>query len=240
MTKTMTFLDHLEELRKRIIFAIIAVSAGAIIAYIFSQFIVDLLTRPVTNLVFLSPAEAFMTRIKVAIIAGLFLASPIIFYQFWRFIKPGLLHKETHYIPLAILFSTLFFLLGLVFSYFVLIPIGIKFFLSFETTKIQAMLSFEKYIGFVARLLFGAGLVFQLPVAIYFLTKIGIINPGFLRRNRRVAIVIVFIIAAVVTPPDVFSQLLMVIPLIILYEISILGSVLASPKKPKNSLKPSL
>lgn len=226
----MTFLDHLEELRKRIFIAIIAIFTGAIIAYFFSQYIVDFLTRPVEKLVFLSPAEAFMTRVKVALIVGVIVTAPIIFYQFWRFIKPGLLNKEVKYITLAVIFSSLFFFSGLVFAYFVLLPIGIKFFLSFETPKIQAMLSFERYMGFAAKILFGSGLVFQLPVAIFFLTKIGIISPNLLKKNRRVAIVLIFIIAAVVTPPDLFSQILMAVPLLILYEISILGSILATRK----------
>ncbi len=224
----MPFLRHVEELRKRIFRVIIAVAVGAIAAYFFADILLDLLTRPVATLVFLAPTEAFITRLKVALIAGVFLTSPFIFYQLWRFVRPALRSHEVRHFALAVLFSTLFFLGGLAFSYFVILPLGMQFLLSFETDRLHAMLSLRSYIAFAAQVLFAAGSVFQLPVVVFFLTKLGILEPEMLKKNQRIAIVAVFVLAALLTPPDVFTQLLMVVPLILLFELSVVGSVAAA------------
>ncbi len=223
-----SFLDHLEELRKRIFWAALALVIGAIAGYFLSDWLTALLTRPVPRLVFLTPAEAFVVKLKVALIAGLFLAAPAVFYQFWRFVKPALLPRETRYVALAVIFSTLFFCLGVAFSYLVVLPVGLKFLLGFETAKLQPMLSIDRYITFISEFLLAFGLVFQIPVVIFFLTKLGIVTPRLLMKQQKVAIVIIFIVAGILTPPDVISQLLMAGPLLVLYEISILGSILAA------------
>jgi sec-independent protein translocase protein TatC len=224
----MGFLDHLEELRKRIIYALVALTAGAIAGIIFSQRLIDLLTRPLhTDLVFLSPSEALVTQLKVALIAGALVASPVIFYQFWRFVRPALRPGEAKYITWAVLFSTLFFIGGMAFAYFIMVPFGMKFLLSFETEKLHAMLSIKNYVGTVTGFMFAAGLIFQMPIVIFFVTKLGIIKPRVLVKNQRIAIVIIFIVAAILSPPDVFSQIMMAIPLLVLYYLSIIGSYIA-------------
>lgn len=225
--KRMGLLDHLEELRSRLIICIAAAFLCAIIGYFFSPFILKALSKPVGKLVFLAPTEAFITRLKIALIIGVFLALPIIFYQFWRFVAPGLLKRERRYVFLTVLSSTMFFLAGAAFAYYVILPVAIRFFLSFQTESLTAMLSLEKYIGFIAKLFLAFGVVFQLPVLSFFLTKMGLITPEFLKNRWRVAFALIFIVAAVFTPPDVFTQLLMAVPLLLLFGISILVSALA-------------
>ncbi|MCK4233193.1 twin-arginine translocase subunit TatC [candidate division WOR-3 bacterium] len=226
--KKMGLLDHLEELRKRILYSIVAVIVCAIIGYVVSEYVIAFITQPVENLVFLAPTEAFVTKLKVSLICGLFMALPVIFYHFWRFVKPALYLHERKYLMLAVFFSTFFFFSGVVFAFIVVIPVGLRFLLSFETDKLQATLSISNYITFITKILLAFGIIFQLPVVSFFLTKMRILKPQFLRKSRRVAIVLIFIAAALLTPPDIFTQLLMAGPLIILFEISIWVSVFAS------------
>ena len=231
-SKSAGFLDHLEELRKRIIYALVALVAGAIVGIVFSQRLINFLTQPLhADLVFLTPSEALMTQLKVALIAGALIASPIIFYQFWRFIRPALHPGEAKYITWAVLFSTVFFAGGMAFAYLVMIPFGMKFLLSFETEKLHAMLSIKNYIGTVTGFMFATGLVFQMPIVIFFLTKLGIVKPRMLMKHQRIAIVIILIVAAILSPPDVFSQILMAIPLLVLYELSVVGSFIAAGRQ---------
>ncbi len=232
--KKMPFLDHLEELRWTILKSLIAVVIGAIGSYIFSKQIVEFLRRPGPEglkLIFLGPTEGFMIYIKVSIFAGLILALPFVFYQFWKFIVPGLLEKEKKIVPPIVLFTTFCFLTGAAFAYFVIIPFGLKFLLSFQTDFLEATITIGKYLGFVVTLILIFGVVFELPVLAYFLTKIGILTPEFLSSKRRYGIVIIFIMAAVLTPPDIFTQLMLAVPLIILYEISIWISRLVKRKE---------
>jgi sec-independent protein translocase protein TatC len=229
--RPMTFLDHFEELRKRLFYSLIALAVGAVAAFFFVRRVIDLLTRSVPNLVFLAPSEAFVVQLKVALVVGAFVASPVIFYQFWRFVRPALRPKEAKYIVSAVFFSTLFFAGGVAFAYLVMVPFAMKFLLSYETEKLHAMLSIKNYVGTVGAFLLAAGLVFQLPVAVFFLTKFGIVKPRMLMKNQRIAIVIIFVVAAILSPPDVFSQIMMAIPLLILYELSIVGSYIAAGRK---------
>ena len=210
--KKMPFLDHLEELRWTILKSLIAVVIGAIGSYVFSRQIVEFLRRPGPEgmkLIFLGPTEGFMIYIKVSIFAGLVLALPYVFYQFWKFIVPGLLQKEKRIVPLIAFFTTICFLTGAAFAYFVIIPFGLKFLLSFQTDFLEATITIGKYLGFVVTLILIFGVVFELPVLSFFLTKIGILTPEFLRSKRRYGIVIIFIMAAVLTPPDIFTQLML-------------------------------
>lgn len=229
--KKMGLLDHLEELRKRIIYSIIAVLVCAIIGYILSPYVIKFLTRPVKSLVFLSPTEAFITKLKVSLICGLFIALPVIFYHFWMFVKPALYAHERKYLILAVFFSSFFFFSGAVFANFVVLPVGLRFLLSFQSDKLHATLSIANYIAFITKILLAFGIIFQLPVVSFFLTKMRIMKPQFLRKSRRIAVVLIFITAALLTPPDVFTQLLMAVPLILLFEISIWVSVFAARKK---------
>jgi sec-independent protein translocase protein TatC len=227
----MTFLDHLEELRKRIFYSLIALCVAAVVGFFFSQRVTDLLTRPVPNLVFLAPAEAFVVQLKVALVTGLFLAAPVIFYQFWRFVRPALQKHEVKYIAVAVVVSSVLFAVGVAFAYLVVVPIAMKFLLSFETPKLHAMLSISEFVGTVGAFLLACGVIFQLPIIMFFLAKLGVVTPKLLMKNQRIAVVLIFIVAAILSPPDVFSQVLMAVPLLVLFELGVLASLLAKPRR---------
>ncbi len=222
--KRMPFLDHLEELRWRIIWSLLAVVAAAVGCYFFVDQIVALLVHPAPGdikLIFLSPTEAFMTYLKVAGYAGLVVAFPFVAWQFWRFVVPGLYAKERKAVGPIVLFTVLCFLVGALFAYFLIIPFGLKFLLSYQSSFLVANITIGKYLSFVVTMLLVFGLVFELPVLAYFLSLIGLLTPQFLRSKRRYGILIIFIVAAILTPPDAFTQLMLAIPLLFLYEISI-------------------
>ena len=168
---------------------------------------------------------------KVALVASLFGTSPITFYQVWAFIAPGLYKEEKRAVlPLAF-FSSIFFIAGAAFCFFMVFPIAFKFFMGFATDTIVPMISVEEYLGFALKLLIAFGVVFEMPLFAYFLSRFGILSPDFMRRQRRYAILLIFIVAAILTPPDVFSQCLMALPMFLLYEVSIYVSAMAYPKK---------
>lgn len=221
--KEMPFLAHLEELRWRIIKSLISVLLFSILAYAFSDKIIDFLTKSVDNVYFTSPTEAFSVRIKISLILGLILSFPVIFYQLWQFVVPGLLDKEVKMVIPAVIFATFFFIGGALFCFFLVLPVGIKFLLSFQTDKLKPWLSIKDYVSFVSWMILAFGLVFQLPIVSYFLGKIGLITHKTLSRRRSYAIVIILILAAALTPsPDMFSQVMLAVPLYFLYEVSII------------------
>jgi len=235
------FLSHLEELRKRLITCAIAVGVGFICCYAFSEKLFYFLIKPLKaqmpegdRLIFTNLPEMFITHLKIAFIVGILLMSPFIFYQLWMFIAPGLYQQEKRYVVPFVAFSTILFLGGAFFGYFIVFPFGFKFFLGFADDYVQALPSVKQYFSFAIKLLFAFGLVFELPVVMYFLTKIGVVTPDFLKKNRKYAILLIFVVAAILTPPDVISQVMMAAPLIILYEISIIIARVAVRKKPAN------
>ncbi|SFM61349.1 twin-arginine translocase subunit TatC [Thermodesulforhabdus norvegica] len=224
------FLDHLEELRRRIIVCIAAVLVGTVISFGFKEKIFRILVRPLVEalpqssghtLIYTAPHEAFVTYLKVAVLAGVGLASPVIIFEFWRFVAPGLYEHEKRYLFPIVAASVIFFLGGSLFGYFVVFPFGFKFFTSFATDFITPMISTKEFLSFAVRLLLVFGLVFELPLIVFFLARLGLITDRFLKRQRKYAILVIFIVAAVLTPPDVFTQLLMAGPLLVLYEISV-------------------
>lgn len=219
--KKLTFVEHLEELRSRIIKSVAFIILTSLILYTLKDKMIAFMTRPVGSLVFIAPTEAFVSSIKIALFAGLYASSPFIFYQIWQFISAGLEKKEGRHVFFFGLFSFFFFLIGSLFGYFLIVPIGMKFLLGFTSSFLYPMISMAKYISFVMMLSLAFGAVFQLPIVILFLTKIGIVTPKFLAEKRKYAIVIIFIAGALFTPPDVITQCLMAIPLIFLYELSI-------------------
>ena len=229
--QAMPFMEHLEELRKRIIISVIAVFVGFLISYAFKENLFEVLMMPwidalpkgqVTKLIYTAPHEAFFTYLKVALIGGTALATPVILLQFWQFVAPGLYDTEKRYLFPTLLFSTLFFLGGASFGYFCVFPYGFKFFASFAGEYISPMISTKEFLSFSVRMLFAFGFVFELPIFAFFLGKLGLISATALRAKRKYAIVIIFVIAAAITPsPDVFSQLLMAGPLLVLYELSV-------------------
>ncbi len=182
----------------------------------------DYLISPIQTAYFTSPSQAFSVRIKLSIFMGIFASAPIVFYQFWRFIVPGLTRREAGNVFWAVLFTSLFFFLGSVFCYFIVVPLSIQFFLGFQTSKLVPLINIGDYISFVAWSVLAFGLIFELPVVSFFLGKLGLLSAGFLSKGRRYAVVLILIVSAILTPPDVFSQILMAIPLYVLYELSIL------------------
>ncbi len=219
--KGLGFLDHLEELRGRIIKSLICIILVSIGAYFFSERLIDFVTRPIPEVYFMSPTEAFSTRIKISLIAGIIISVPVIFYHVWKFIVPGLFAKEIKLIVPAVLASTIFFLIGATFCFVFVLPLSMKFLLGFGTEKLKPMIQIRDYISFVSYMILAFGSVFELPVISYFLGKIGIITPRTLIKGRRYAITAILVLAAVITPPDVFSQFMLAGPLYFLYEVSI-------------------
>ncbi len=228
--KEMTFLEHIEELRWRIIYSLIGVGIGALICWIFVDYLVDdVLLLPASrvglHLQNLKPFGQLMLYFEVAMVGGLILSLPNVFYQLWKFISPALRKNERRYISAIVAFSTLCFLLGIVFAYFIMLPYSLKFVSQFGSKNITNDFAIDEYMTIILSIMLGAGLVFELPMISFFLTKLGILTPQFMRKYRRHAIVIIFIAAAFLSPgTDPVSQIILAVPLIVLYEISIIIS----------------
>lgn len=236
-TAEMPFLDHLEELRWRILKCIASVAVLMITAFPFSGQILNWLTLPndrlsnPAKLIFLKPTGMILVRMELALVVGIVVSLPMIFYQFWSFVAPGLLPNEKKYIPTAILLTSFCFLLGAGFAYFVMLPMVLPFLYSMGTDTITATININEYISFALRLVLVAGLLFELPILSFFLARVGLLEPSFLRKYRRYGIVVVFILAAIVTPPDPMSQMMMAVPLVFLYEVSIWVAKIGHRKK---------
>lgn len=219
---------HLEELRKRLITSFIALAVGFGISYGFKERLFFFLSRPLeehlpegSTLQYISIPEAFLTYLKISLFGGLILAMPVILYQIWRFVAPGLYEREKRYVIPFVLFSMIFFLGGASFCYYIVFPFVFRFFMGFSTESLQAMPTIRQTLSFATRLLFAFGLVFETPIFFFFLGRIGLVNYKMLARQRRMALVLVFLGAALLTPPDVVSQLMLAGPLMILFELSI-------------------
>jgi len=232
------FTAHLEELRSRLIKCFIAVGVGFLLSYAFKEQIFHVLIRPLVGvmqpgdfLIYTNLPEAFFTFLKAAFISGLMLASPVIIYQFWMFVAPGLYDREKRLVVPILILSTFFFVGGALFGYFIVFPIGFDFFLSFATETIRPMPSMKEYLGFASKLLLAFGLVFELPLVIIFLARLGIVSVQKLIKFRKYAILLFFVVSAVLTPPDVVTQIFMALPTMLLYEISIIGARIFGRKK---------
>lgn len=233
----MTFLEHLEELRWRLIYSLIGLVAGAIICWIFIDFLVDVvLLKPARDsgaeLQNLKPFGQLFLFVQIAIVGGAIVSLPNLFYQFWKFIAPALRSTEKKYILLIVIYSTLCFLAGIVFAYYVMLPLTMKFAAEFGSEAIQNQFAIDEYFSIIISVMLAAGVVFELPMISFFLSKLGILTPAFMRKYRRHSIVIIMVLAAFLTPgTDPISQLVLAVPLVILYEISIFISKIASKKK---------
>jgi sec-independent protein translocase protein TatC len=232
----MNFLDHLEELRGRLIKSIIAVIICAIPCAIYWNKIFKVLmvyplryANPKPHLIFTAPAEAIILSMKIALVGGVVVAVPFIFYQLWAFISPGLYGKEKKVVLPIVISSSLSFFIGIGFAYIV-IPLMIKVLASFGAGVIEPYFKASEYISFLIKMSLAFGLIFELPVVCYVLTKMGILTPKFLISKIRHAVVLIFIVAAVLTPPDILSQLFLAAPLLIIYGVSILVSFLAQER----------
>lgn len=229
-------LDHLIELRKRIVYSLLAFGAGFVVCFSFANPIYDFLTAPLAHalagqpgrhLIYTALYEKFFTNAKVGLFAGLCLAFPVIAAQVWMFVAPGLYkHERKAFLPF-LLASPALFITGAAFVYYVMLPFAIRFFLGFETPgsknalPVELMAKVSDYFDFVTSLIFAFGLTFQLPVALALLGRVGIVSSDFLRSSRRYAIVAITVLAAIFTPPDIFSMISLLVPLVFLYEVSI-------------------
>lgn len=241
----MPLTDHLEELRWRIMKVLGFVLLGFAASYVYSDTLFEILTRPVelaasgrdVKLIGTGVAEAFFTKLKVAFIAGIFLASPAILYQVWAFVAPGLHEHEKYYVIPFVIFGTFFFVAGATFCYLLVFQVGYRFFLEqYATIGIEPTLRISEYLSFSARLLLAFGITFELPVLAFFFARVGMINHMTLIRPWRYAIIVIVVLAAVLTPgPDVASQLLLAGPLILLYGVSIGVAYLFARRPPEEA-----
>ena len=241
--QTAPFTLHLEELRRRLIVAFVSVTAAFLACFNYSEVLYRWLVKPmkeslvlslrepylsfvprekVYDLVFLAPAEALWMHMKVALIAGLVIAMPVIFWQVWRFLSPGL-HKSEKRMAIPFIFITSsLFLLGTGFCFIIVLPFAMNFLLNFRTEALTPMISVERYVDFCLKFILAFGAIFELPVVMVFLSRIGVVTPLWLAKNRKYAVLVAFIVAAVLTPtPDAFNQTLMAVPIIVLYEAGI-------------------
>lgn len=243
----MPFTSHLGELRKRVMVSFIAVLVLFVAAFHFSEDIFNILTLPMhadikfistspfftfvekagatKELVFLAPAEALWVYLKIALIAAIILASPIIFLQFWKFISPGLVEREKKYAIPFILSASGLFVFGALFCFAIVLPFAMKFLLNYRTESLVPMISVERYADFCLKFILAFGVIFELPLIIIFLTRMGIVTPQTLAKNRKYAVLLAFVAAAILTPtPDAFNQTLMALPIIVLYEGGLIAS----------------
>lgn len=221
-------MEHLEELRRVLIISLLAVLVGTVVAFFYSDRLLALLKRPITqlnlHLIFIGVTEGFFTKIKVALYGGIVLAFPVVIWQLWRFVSPALYPHERRYILILMPVAIMLFAGGIVFAYFTVFPVATVFLLTISG-DLEPMITISQYVSFAVSFLIPFGLVFELPLVVMFLTRLGIITPQFLATKRKYALLIAFIIGAVLTPtPDPISQTMMALPMYILYEVSIIVS----------------
>lgn len=259
----MSFLDHLEELRWHIIRSATVIIVFAVIAFIMKGFIFDIvilkpkmpdfwtnrmfakladllhtdslrINQKPLSLISIQMADQFMMHIMTSIIAGIIMASPIVFYEFWRFIKPALYDKEKKHASGAVFYTSVLFVLGVMFGYFLIVPLSIHFLGSYSVSdQITNQINTRSYISTVTTISLASGVVFLLPIFSFFLSKVGILTPQFMRTYRKHSYVLMLLLAAIITPPDIFSQVMVAIPLVFLYEISIFISKSVVKKREK-------
>lgn len=233
----MSFLEHLEELRWRILFILIGLLVGTVIAWIFIDFFIEkILLVPAIKanikLQNLKPFGQLFLYLEVALIVGFIISIPNFFYQVWKFIAPALKKNEKKYVFSIVTFTTICFIAGIIFAYFVMLPLALQFASEFGTQRIENDFAVNEYFSIILSVMVGAGVVFELPMLSFFLSKIGILTPKIMRKFWRHSILVIFILSAILTPGgDPVSQILLAVPLILLYEISILVSRIFSKKK---------
>jgi sec-independent protein translocase protein TatC len=262
----MSFLEHLEELRWHLVRSSAAIVVGAVFVFINYKYIFDsILLKPknpdfITNRAFAWVAEQFnspelaintkpfelininlsgqfTTHLTMAMVGGIIIAIPYIFYEFWRFIKPALYEKERKHATGAVFFSSLLFFLGIMFGYFLVVPLTTHFFGSYQVSEqVANEINLNSYISSISSVVLGSGIVFELPIIIYFLSKVGLISSTFLKTYRKHAYIVLLLLAAIITPPDIFSMLLVSVPLVILYELGIIISKRIEKKRDKEEV----
>jgi sec-independent protein translocase protein TatC len=223
-TDAQSLIEHLEELRKRLLICLIALIVTTVLGFTFVDLLREILTRPAGDmqLIFVSPPEALMANFRLAFIAGIILAMPLVLYQLLAFVLPALYKEEKKIIIPAVLAMLVFFALGVSFSYFTVFPFAIRFFLNFASDTVQPMFTITNYLSFATSFIFAFGVVFQMPLVFYILGRLHVVNARFLRTYRKYALLIIVVVSALLTPPDVVSQMMMAGPLFGLYELGIL------------------
>jgi sec-independent protein translocase protein TatC len=250
----MPFLEHLEELRWRIIKTLAGIVIGGILCWVYIDQIVDyVLLHPVRvvneaaiteeariNLQNLKPFGLLFLYMEVAFVGGIIISLPNILYQFWAFIAPGLFPRERRHIRWIVFFTSFCFLAGVAFAYYIMLPSALTFFAGLSTGGIRNNIAINEYMSFIMSVMLGAGAVFELPMASWFLSRLGLLTPAFMRHYRRHAIVAILILSAALTPgTDPVSQILLAIPLVVLYEISIGISAIAQRKRDNGAQEPA-
>jgi sec-independent protein translocase protein TatC len=235
-------LNLLQRLRKRLVSCAIAIGVGFIICYAFSETLFRVLARPLklelapdSLFIYTGLPEMFFNYIKIGFVGGLLLAAPYILYQVWMLVAPAMNDRQKRLVLPFVICSSLLFIGGGLFGYFVAFPFGFKFFLGFESEYLQSLPSVKQYLSFSIKLLFLFGVVFEFPVLAFFLTRAGIVTSEFLKKNRAYGMFLIFVIAAVITPPDVISQIMLAMPLLLLYEVGIFVSRMAEGRKKRVS-----
>jgi sec-independent protein translocase protein TatC len=236
----MPLTSHLEELKTRLIRILIVVGAGFGFCYLFKEWAFAVIAKPLvevmpsqSSMMFTGLPEAFFIHMKIAFFASLFLTAPYTLFEIWRFISPGLYKNERRLVFPFIFFSSILFIGGILFGYFIALPPAFEFFVSFSTDFLKPMISFREYLSLTLKFLLAFGLCFEMPVFMFFLAKVGIVTSKMLAKQRRYAILIIFIVAAILTPsPDAISQILMAVPLMVLYEVSIVVAKFARKSEP--------
>lgn len=241
----MPFLDHLEELRWRILWSALALIVGAVVGFVVVQRygVLELLVAPVRpylaagKLLYFSPVDAFFVTLKVGILLGLILTFPIIVYQIWSFLSPALEKREKRVIIPSLYLGLILFAAGVAMAYFIALPVTLRFLVGFQTAFLEASYEINAYMSFVIRLLLAFGIVFELPVVVMILSALGLVTPMMLRKNRRYAIVIITVLACFLSPGDVVVvSILMMMPLMLLYEVSIVLSRMIYRSKEEHSI----
>lgn len=219
----MSLVDHLQELRKRLIKIIVTIVIASSCSYIFSADMVAWITHPAGKLYYMHPAEAFFTYMKVSVVVGFLITLPVTMYQFWAFLLPALKQREKKTATYLMVASVVLFVAGLVMAYFLVLPTGIRFMLGFENANLQPLFSISDYVSFVIALLLPFGFIFELPLCILVGAQLGFISSNFLKTKQKSVLVLAFVVGAILSPtPDILSQTLVAVPLMVLYEISYL------------------
>ena len=218
----MSIIDHLTELRRRLIRCVVAILVGSCITYAFDEKIMQFLLEPAGKLYFMHPGEAFFSYAKVVLFSGFLLATPVVFYEIWRFFVPAFTRRERMVLGIMVPSSILLFYLGLAFSFFLIVPIGIKFFMGMGSDDLSPLFSVEKYLDFIITFLLPFGLAFELPLIIIIMASIGLVTSQQLKKYFRYVFFVSFIIGALLTPPDIVSQVTLALPLTLLYGLSYL------------------
>lgn len=241
--KKMSLVSHLSEFRRRLVSCLVVFIVAMLVCLYFSETIVNemLLLGQKFTFIYISPAEVMMVYLKISLIGGLIIAFPVIGYHLWRFFCPGLTNKEKLVFLGILTFGVLLFVLGSLFCYMWVMPYALEFLAGINTTQtITASISIDNYITFVVTMVLLFGVVFELPVVVILLTSVGLVTPGFLRKNQKYVILIIFVVAAFITPPDVTTQIMVALPMIVLFEFSILLCSIIFRKREKREQKEEL